>query len=394
MHAETKVGLFVVLGLVVLFASTLWVEDFRLFKQTYTLVTYFDTVAGVPERSQVRVAGLQGGRVRSMGFEEGRIRVEMEIEERIRIHEDSLATISSDSIVGSRYITISLGTPGARQLKDGDVVPSKDSTNLEQLVEHLDGLIVSAKSFVDDINVTQEEISGRLKELVDENSPKVSQAMDSFTAAGDKVNRILETVQGIVTSIDVGEGTIGKLVRDDTLYERANILTENLSGLTADLSSGDGFLAQLVKDKDLFAKFDGALTAMAEVSNQIRNGTGTLAMLVNDDATYRQLQQIAGNFVDISDRMNTFLASNEGDIAEAFRSLGEIAPKLESSVRDMNEIMAKVNSGEGTLGKLVNDPSLYDEANQAVKEVRQALESMQDQAPLATFTGVAAGALR
>ncbi len=394
MRAETKVGIFFTVGLVTLFLATLWVEDFRLFKQTYTLKTSFNSVAGLPERSMVRLGGLKVGRVRKMALENNRISLELEMDKEAEVRADSLATISADTIVGARYVNISLGSPEANVLHDGDILPSKDSPGMEQLMEHLDGLVVSAQDFVDGINKTQGEIVAKFNKLIDENSPKITEIMDSFKEAGAKANNIMETVQGITTAIDVGEGTIGKLVRDDTLYERANILTENLTTLTHDMANGEGFIGQLVRDKELYGKFNDIVSSLSEVSDEIRNGTGTLAMLVSSDETYKQLKAIGANFALFSDQLNSFMTDNQTDMGEAIRSIAKMAPEFQKSMGDLNAILAKVNSGEGTLGKLVNDPALYDEANQTVKEVRKAVEGLQDQAPLTTFTGMAAGALR
>ena len=56
-------------------------------------------------------------------------------------------------------------------------------------------------------------------------------------------------------------------------------------------------------------------------------------------------------------------------------------------------IARSVREGQGTLGKLVNDPALYDDAKKTVNEVRSAVEDFREQAPVSTFGGLIFGAL-
>jgi hypothetical protein len=65
---------------------------------------------------------------------------------------------------------------------------------------------------------------------------------------------------------------------------------------------------------------------------------------------------------------------NRDNLQQSLSSMRDVVEKAEQSLQQLREILEKVNSGEGTIGKLVDDPELYQEAEQALRDVRSALE--------------------
>jgi len=68
------------------------------------------------------------------------------------------------------------------------------------------------------------------------------------------------------------------------------------------------------------------------------------------------------------------------------------ASSLKLTVNNLQELSHKLNSGEGTLGRLINDDSLYLEAQSTVQKVNRAVDGLADQGPI-TAVGVAANSL-
>lgn len=394
MNAEAKVGIFVTLGLVVLLGATLWVEDFHWLRPTYTLSTTFSSVTGLPENAVVTVGGLKAGRVTGMRYDNGRIRLLLRIERDVPIRADSVATLTSDTIVGSRYVNITLGSPESRPLEDGDEVPSRDSVGLETALEGLGELVTSARDFFEGLGESRDRITERVDSLIDANAERIREIIDRFGDAGTKAGELMDRLSGIAESIAAGEGTLGKLVKDDTLYNQADQLTRNLAAVSVELATGEGFLARLVRDPALYDNLDRAVTSLTQVSESIRDGTGTLARLVADDEIYVALRSVAANFERLSDRALALLDENREGLGQALESLARMGPRFEAAMGDLNQVLAKINQGEGSLAQLVNDPELYNEAKRALTAFANAMETMQDSAPVATFTGVVAGSLR
>ena len=78
-----------------------------------------------------------------------------------------------------------------------------------------------------------------------------------------------------------------------------------------------------------------------------------------------------------------------GDAMGAFADAG---PQLRDTMARIDRITAKIEAGEGTLGKLVNDDQLYNEATRALQAVGDAAENAREQGPISTFTGALVGA--
>lgn len=167
-----------------------------------------------------------------------------------------------------------------------------------------------------------------------------------------------------------GQGTLGKLIADDSLYHDMRSLTADLRGTTGtlnrmmkDVDAGKGTLGKLVRDESLYnearqtltearAALGGVKDAVANfksVSAGLTEGKGTLGKLMTDDALYNDMR---------------------------------------GTVTSLNTIMKKVEKGEGTLGKLVNDDSLYYTTKDSLKKVGKGADTLREQGPL-SLIGIA-----
>ena len=89
-------------------------------------------------------------------------------------------------------------------------------------------------------------------------------------------------------------------------------------------------------------------------------------------------QTLAGTTpIDVLDLVQVMLAENRDDLRASTRNVREMS-------QEMKEVMAKINSGQGTLGKLVNEDQTKD-AKQLMKEVRDTVEDAREQAPVTSF---------
>ncbi|MBM4080377.1 MAG: MCE family protein [Planctomycetes bacterium] len=133
----------------------------------------------------------------------------------------------------------------------------------------------------------------------------------------------------------------------------------SLSGILAKLDSAVSSIDDLAGDKGPLGglKNVGGLIASAqEVVDKIKRGEGTLGKFVNDDEAYNTLTRI--------------LKDNEKDIKAAVADIREAAPEIKAAFASINKIAEKTAQGEGALGKLVNDPKLYDDLQSTVASAR------------------------
>ena len=88
------------------------------------------------------------------------------------------------------------------------------------------------------------------------------------------------------------------------------------------------------------------------------------------------------------------LGDNKDNLQTILSSLSKSSPQLKESLESVRRIAEKIERGEGTLGKLITDDTLYLEARKTVKAIGQAAEGVQDQTPLIAFTSVLFGISR
>jgi phospholipid/cholesterol/gamma-HCH transport system substrate-binding protein len=87
------------------------------------------------------------------------------------------------------------------------------------------------------------------------------------------------------------------------------------------------------------------------------------------------------------------VAENREGFANLVATLSETGPRIEEAIRNFNEVSRKINEGNGTIGKLVNDPALYEDAKKAFNQVGESFESSEEQGVFRSFFGILFGAL-
>lgn len=186
---ELKIGLFVFIGFIMLVIITFSIGDF-FFKPGYFLNVELESAGGVRESAPVRLAGIEVGEVKYAGVfkdENGRTRVRLRIwlTKEAEVEKDSTVCISTLGLIGEKYVEIIPGSPGTGLVGDGDTLTGYDSVSIEEITK---------KGY---------EIAGKLEK-----------AVDSFTE--------------ILKQVKSGEGSVGMLLFDDSLYNEVESMVEDL----------------------------------------------------------------------------------------------------------------------------------------------------------------------
>ncbi|MBI3323479.1 MAG: MCE family protein [Candidatus Omnitrophica bacterium] len=226
---EVKVGLFVFIAFVLLAVVIFSVSDFYTTQAQYTypLRLRFNFVNGIEVGAPVRVSGVQVGEVRAVRVYRDEANQQMQVELGARIsrdaqlEEDSVAYINTLGLLGEKYVEIVPGTPGARLISAGEILTGKDSVSTEKMVEtgyhavmELEKAVGAVNSVLGDAQ-SQENIKRTLA-----NSQEATQQLTIF----------LTQANAVMGKIARGEGTVGKLLAQDDLYQ-------DLKELTADLKA-------------------------------------------------------------------------------------------------------------------------------------------------------------
>ena len=152
---ELKVGVFIMIGIAILFVIVFSIGDINVSKAGYLIKVRFNFASGIGPSAPVRLAGVGIGQVRGIHlvYDDANAKTWAEITAWIqadaKIEEDALATINTLGLLGEKYLEIVPGTPGKPILKNNGVITGKDPVPMEKVTENLASLSDSVKVIVE-----------------------------------------------------------------------------------------------------------------------------------------------------------------------------------------------------------------------------------------------------
>jgi phospholipid/cholesterol/gamma-HCH transport system substrate-binding protein len=321
--SELRVGLFVLVGLLILAVAIFYVTGAGVFGPKYRLKTYLPEVSGLATGAVVRLDGVEIGNVERISLvprEHGKppdhmhnIEVVMRLDRRYQndILTDSVATLVTEGLLGNRYVNIQRGYSGV-PIKDGQAVSGGEEKAIKEVVERSADVLANLKALSEDIqdivgNVRQGR--GTLGKLL--NDEQAYSHLNSILTKGDQ----------IVSNVQSGQGTVGKLLMKDELGNKVETTIDQANSLLADLRAQKGTLGKLLYDPTLYDQAKEALSNGNSLLGDVRAGKGTLGKLVTDETLYNKLRDTSSN---------------------------------------LSEATSKLNKSDNTAGKLFSDPKLYD----------------------------------
>jgi phospholipid/cholesterol/gamma-HCH transport system substrate-binding protein len=346
---ETKVGVFFIIGLIILGTILEVGEKWNPFEKKVPYKTYLTTVTGLKPGDPVRLAGVNVGSITKINVRDADVELIFEVNPGTNIRKDAIASLRLTNLLGGQFLSISFGTPGSALLEPGGTVKGKDSSNIDIIVDNVSDLTRDAKVLITDLNRNQNEVMKKISAILDDNRGNLRASVANFRSITEKFDR--------------GEGSLAMLLNDKTLYANAADVSTSLKNVTAKIDRGEGTIGKLVNDDALYTdaratvadlragvkEMTAGFTDIKEIAGKINRGEGTLGKLVNEDLLYADLRTTSKN---------------------------------------LKEITQKVNDGQGTLGKLINEDTLYRDTTTTMKKAEKAMEGLGDSGPISVLGSI------
>jgi len=242
---EFRVGIFVTAGiLLAMMVIFMLGSESRFFHRQYTIYANFDDISGLREGAPVQLAGVKIGYVDGIkvpkDLETKEITVVMRISRKYmkRIRADSSASIETQGLLGDKFIYVTMGSESEPIIPNKGIIQSKVTESIfalgDKAGEIMDNVSDASKAIKDMLEQVEkgkglmhaliydpkgQQVVSDLAKAVKSISDVVQQADEEGTA-GILVNmrRASADLSSILASIKRGEGTLGKLVTDPTLY--------------------------------------------------------------------------------------------------------------------------------------------------------------------------------
>jgi phospholipid/cholesterol/gamma-HCH transport system substrate-binding protein len=275
-HREAWVGLFVVAGILLTVILLAVMTDAALFRGRYIVTTNVPNAGGIRKGDPVQMRGVNIGRILGFGIGQKNVDIRLEIEGEYSVPKDSRVELKSAGLLGGMVAEVILGTSTERA-RGGDVLQGgigpgvfdrvdelagqadKVAVKLQTIlsddtVQDIKGTASHARTSLDELQQILKEQRGQLRELtasLKRSSANLDKAtsgpelertvkrMDELTAKLDTTLATLDlsskSLESVLGRMDRGEGTLGKLSKDDALYNNAVEASQNLSKVSAEM---------------------------------------------------------------------------------------------------------------------------------------------------------------
>jgi phospholipid/cholesterol/gamma-HCH transport system substrate-binding protein len=324
---ETRLGLFFALALVVAAIILQMVGGTDLFHKSYTVYATFNNVQELKKGDPVKMAGVDIGRIEEIELIGGRAKVTMKIQRKYPVKTDSKAVIKFAGLMGQNFVAIEGGTPESPDLQPNNPVPSGASSDLSSLMAKMENVASGIEGLTKSFSAENfSTLLGPLNDFMRQNSTNIS--------------AILSNTAQLTFHIAQGEGTVGRLIKDDALYNSA---LATVSALQVTANQAQGFMNDA----------RGIVSKANSIMDQVQSGQGTVGRLLKDEKLYVQTT---------------------------------------SAMDNLSQILEKINRGQGSVGKLINDETLLKNAKLTLQKLDKATEGLEDQGPLSVL-GIAVNSL-
>ena len=281
---ETRLGIFVVLVIIAAVVVVETLNGWHPLHHGYSVSALFETVQDLKTGDEVKMAGVQIGRVDKIAIEDNKVRVSMTINEDAPVKTDSSATIKFTGLMGQNFVSVDFGSTSAPHIIDGSILATTEQPDLNSIMAKLNdaanGIQNAMKGFTGD---TINNLLGPLTDLIKQNSGNLSATVTN-----------IESITGQIAS---GQGTVGKLIYDQTLYNSAMGTVSNLQIAVASaqkmfnsVTNGQGTIGKLMTDETVYNELAGSMTNLHQILLKINGGQGTVGKLVNNQDFYKNAQ--------------------------------------------------------------------------------------------------------
>ncbi len=330
-------------GLTVLFALlTLAVLIFvmtgttGLFTRKILLRSYVDNAGGLRVGAPVRLEGVDIGNVTRIRVVRDPQRVLAPVEVFMKItsrYEDTMnkgcqVLLTTAGVLGEVFVDIDCRQAKGAPLQSGDELPTKDVPQLQDVVRASQSTL-------------------------------------------ENVDTLVKRLDNIISYIQSGQGSIGKVIYDPSLFNRANDMLTQLQEVVGQINSPNGTIGKLLNSEELYNKANAAIDNVNKIIDEVNGGKGTIGKFLKDPSLYDNANKATVE----ANRLIADINSGKGTIGRLARDEA-LAKKIDATITRLNSIADKLDEGKGTAGKFLNDPSLYSNADQLLVETRNLIAAV------------------
>ncbi len=335
--SELRVGITIVVASIILLILIFLMNNATgLFNKKMTVKAYFENTAGLRAGAPVNLQGVVVGNVKSIHIVEGHGLTPVEVTLKLGgdylkfIKKDSKVGLSSAGVLGDLFLDIDSKAAKGAPVSEGDVLQSEDRPDLNDMIKAGQGTL-------------------------------------------QNVDVLIKRVDRIVGGIENGEGSIGKVLKDPALFDRANAMLTEMQGMIDGMAKGKGSIGKLLNDDEMYRKVNASVDKLNKIVDDINAGKGNAGKLLKDEELYRNANQTVAKLNKLVDDIN----AGKGTLGLVAQD-AEFRRKIDNIVGRLSAISERLEAGEGSAGKLLKDPSIYNNADAMLVESRNLVKAVRE----------------
>jgi len=318
---ETKIGLLVIIASALMIWGYKFVKGKNILSSSTYLYVQYDEVDMLATSTPVTIQGFQVGIVSQIGFktENGsqHVEVELDIQKGVKIPKTATASIVSTGLMGGKALVIDFDKPcqGDSCAKNGDFLKGKFKSVLASMM-------------------STEDLGGYMTEMQRGVGPIVDSLKTKLTGS-EEGQQSMQDVQVIIANLKSVTGSLDVLMRKSS--GKIDGLLANLESITNTINASQSDIKGIISNANAF-------------SSKMNN--------LELDKTLEKANKAIDSTPELMDKL-------KGTLAEA-----------DKAAQELSSLMTKMNTGDGTLGKLMNQDDLYNNLEKAVKNMDLLMEDI------------------
>jgi len=277
-------GAFVAIG-VLLFTVALFMigERRMLFEDRFDVYTEYAKLGQLELGAVVRVAGADAGEVTDIQIPSSpaqKFRVKMKIREDLHglVRTDSVATTQTEGLVGAIFVNIGAGSESAPVVPEGGTIPSREPFSMADLLQQMSDTVTMVTDTVEGLRDDIQKAVQQVALTAEDAHTMIEDIRPDITSMAQNGTRIAADAQQIIADINAGKGTVGKLMKDDALYTRAQEIATEARDVVANLKEVSADARKALADfRSKEGPAQGLLADMRVTVTQAREAVSDLA---------------------------------------------------------------------------------------------------------------------
>jgi phospholipid/cholesterol/gamma-HCH transport system substrate-binding protein len=298
MSHTARVGLFMLVALAILGVFIFKIEEIPLGAHggRERVEAVFPSVAGLDEKSPVRIAGVRVGIVESIRLQGSNALVTLALDRGVKLHEGARAEVTSLGMLGDKYVELIPGDPSAPPLPRGTVLHGTSPIGFDEALKSFNNAFANIDAVTASLRKTMAGPEGE-----------------------KRLQEILDNVRALTASI-----------RDLVASNRANV--------------------------------DATVSNIRSFSESLKT----------------ELPRFADRLVALADDIDSLVKENRGNVNASLGNIKDLTAELRVSAENLNRITGKIASGQGSVGKLVNEDTTVDNLNSTLKSVQGGADALKN----------------